>query len=95
MRSNAEIKEIYIRSFKKLLTENKDLAVRMSNAFFKSDEENGRILYEQVKEIAEGILKEEGITDAEMQVISEKRSEWNDECAQFVMATLFNEEKNR
>lgn len=95
MRSNAEIKEIYIRSFKKLLTENKDLAVRMSNAFFKGDEENGRILYEQVKEIAEGILKEEGITDAEMQVISEKRSEWNDECAQFVMTTLFNEEKNR
>lgn len=95
MRSNAEIKEIYIRSFKKLLIENKDLAVRMSNAFFKGDEENGRILYEQVKEIAEGILKEEGITDAEMQVISEKRSEWNDECAQFVMTTLFNEEKNR
>lgn len=95
MRSNAEIKEIYIRSFKKLLTENKDLAVRMSNTFFKGDEENGKILYEQVKEIAEGILKEEGITDAEMQVISEKRSEWNDECAQFVMTTLFNEEKNR
>lgn len=90
MRTIEELKTVFLKSHNQVLQSMQRQATEFAEAMINKDESVAKARYVEVKNAADKVLKENGVTAEELEVIKAHQKEWLKDTMQNVIDVLTN-----